>query len=103
MTCCSFAMYANAYGMRSMPPGQYGYDADWPRRRERPASPELSRLRVLNNQALERFHTKNREMGRRILADLDSGVRWQRELKRRTEVEEYLRNGPVIHRVRVIR
>jgi hypothetical protein len=79
---------------------QWEFDTIWPRGYDRPTSPELDRLRALNHQAVERFHAHYREWGRGILADLDSGVRWQRELKRRAELEEYFRNGPVMHGIR---
>jgi hypothetical protein len=82
-------------------PFTWDWERSWPPRYALPTSPEIERLRELNDQAVERWHESNREMGRHILADLDSGVRWQRELEHRAKVEEYFRNGPVIHRVRV--
>lgn len=76
------------------------FERRWPDGYDQPQSAELDRLRELNHRAVERSRAKYREMGRRILADLDSGVRWQRELERRAQVDEYFRNGLVIHVIR---
>jgi hypothetical protein len=76
------------------------FERIWPDGHDAPASPELDRLREMNTAAVERWHEGNRAMARRWLDDLSSGAAWQHELERRAQVEEYLRNGPVIHVIR---
>jgi hypothetical protein len=80
-------------------PTDHGWQLDrrWPEQYDRPQSAELDRLRELNAQAVERSHAEHRERGRHILADLDSGAAWQRQLEHRARIEEWRRNGPVIH------
>lgn len=71
----------------------------WPQGYEEPSSPELDRLYAITDAAIRRDQDKWRAEGRRMLDDLDSGAAWQTELERRADVDEYLRNGPAIHRV----
>jgi hypothetical protein len=78
----------------------WDWERRWPTRHALPTSLEIERLRALNDQALDRWYEKNREMGRHILADLDSGVRWQRELEHRARMEEYFARGPIVEVIR---
>jgi hypothetical protein len=77
-----------------------GWDSDWPSRYDRPTSPEIKRFLKVRAQTVAQWREKNRERGRRILAGLDSGVGWQRELESRVHVEEFLARGPVVHVIR---
>lgn len=78
----------------------YPHPHEWRHRQfrdlDRFASPELDRVRKLHQQAIARYRDQERQRGRTLLAALDSGVEWLRELKHRTEIEEYFANGPLI-------
>jgi hypothetical protein len=78
----------------------WDWERRWPTRHPLPAAPEVERLRALNDEAVGRWFEENREMGRLILADLDSGVRWQRELEHRARLEEWFARGPIVEVIR---
>jgi hypothetical protein len=62
-----------------------------------PACPELDRLREIHERALARYHDRERQRGRQLLADIESGVEWQRQQEHMARIDEYFRNGPVVH------
>jgi hypothetical protein len=74
------------------------WDIAWPERGEKPTCPELDRLDAIAEQAVQRHLDENRARGRQLLADLESGAAWERELKHRADIEEWRRCGPVMVR-----
>jgi hypothetical protein len=96
------ARYAAHEDLFECPTGcGWRFEQYWPEQFGRPTSPELDRLREINAVAVERSRARYREMGRQILADLDSGVRWQQELEHRAYMEEhYYGRGPIVEVIR---
>jgi hypothetical protein len=83
-------------------PTRYGwtFEERWPQRFKLPNSPELDRIRQINDQAVARNAEGHREHGWKVLAELDSGKAWEAQLEWRAHHEEWLRNGPAITRVK---
>jgi hypothetical protein len=70
---------------------------DPPFRFERFVSPEIDRLRTMSDRAITRHCDSMRRRGHQLLADIESGREWQRRLEHMARIDEYCRNGPVIH------
>jgi hypothetical protein len=83
------------------PLGYFSWGWEWPTGYQPTEIPEVDRLRAIKAVELTRRRAATCEDGRRLLADLDSGAAWEREVERRADVDEYFRNGPVIRRVKV--
>jgi hypothetical protein len=92
---CNSGFYANEY--------LCGWDQHWPSRHERPTSPELERFFALRARAVQDWRDRNRDRGRRLLADIESGEAWQQQLAHMARVEQWFCDGPVVHRVRRVR
>lgn len=54
---------------------------NWPKGYEPPASPALDRLRALHAEGIQRRHDTCVAKGQQLLAELESGDAWERELK----------------------
>jgi hypothetical protein len=67
--------------------GAWEFDR-WPQGYELPASPALDRLRALHAEGIQRRYDTNVAKGRQMLADLESGAAWERELERRARADE---------------
>lgn len=59
-------------------------------------SPEIDRLRVIRQDALDRFHDRQRQRGHNLLAAIESGEAWRDQLEHRASVDAYFANGPVV-------
>jgi hypothetical protein len=62
--------------------------ARWPQGYKPPASPKLDRLRALYAEDVQRRHDTNVARGRQLLADMESGAVWERELEHRARADE---------------
>ena len=76
------------------------FDWIWSDGYNRPQSAELDRLREMNTVAVRRWNEKNRAMGRRLLADLESGAAWEDQLAHRKFCDEYFARGPIVEVIR---
>jgi hypothetical protein len=63
---------------------------------DRFTSPEIDRLRVIRQDALNRYHARERERGRNLLAAIESGEEWEDQLLHRASVDAYFARGPVV-------
>jgi hypothetical protein len=63
---------------------------------DRFTSPEIDRLRIIRQDALDRYHDRERQRGHNLLAAIESGQEWEDQLKHRASVDAYFARGPVV-------